>query len=201
MSGAWLRALTEDQIRRALVMSGGAEYVGERNGTRRAAVLLPLFEKDGEWNLLYIRRSDQLHDHRGQVAFPGGGEEAVDLNLEQTALRETEEEIGVFAKDVRVLGRLDEFLTISQYWVTPYVGVIPWPYTFVVSTNEVAAVFHVPLRWLDAPANFSIRPTELRGRMVDVIYYEPYQGQVLWGVTALITVQFLKILRDFSQMV
>jgi 8-oxo-dGTP pyrophosphatase MutT (NUDIX family) len=153
---------------------------------------------DGEWYLLYIRRSEHLQDHRGQVAFPGGAKEASDRDLEETALREAEEEVGIHPTDVRLLGVMDEFLTISDFLVMPFVGVIPWPYSLRISQDEVAQVFHVPLRWLSAPANFSIRPTELRGGVVDVIYYEPYEGQVLWGITALITIRLLKILRDFN---
>ena len=198
MSDLWLRALTEECIRRALMQAGKRSYEETPNGVRRAAVLLPMFRANEEWHLLYIRRSEHLQDHRGQVAFPGGGQEARDQSLQETALREAEEEIGVHPADVRLLGSMDEFLTISNFLVTPFVGVIPWPYGLRISQDEVAQVFHVPLRWLDAPGNFSIRPTELRGQTMDVIYYEPYEGQILWGITALITVRLLKILRDFN---
>ncbi len=88
---------------------------------RRAAVLVPLFEADGEAHLVFTKRSDTVDHHKGQVSFPGGGRDTTDASLLGTALRETEEEVGLKASDVKVLGALDDTVTMSNYVVSPFV--------------------------------------------------------------------------------
>ena len=109
-----------------------------------AAVLIPLAFSGGEWHVLYTRRTDRVQSHKGQVSFPGGACDDGETTPEQTALRETEEEIGVRREDVTVLGRLSQLITITSYRVTPVVGVIPFPYAFKVAGIEVARVFTIP---------------------------------------------------------
>ena len=167
-------------------------------GIRRAAVLAPLVRVDGGWRLLFIRRSEEVLDHKGQVAFPGGSWEEEDGSDEQTALRETWEEIGVAARDVRVLGKMRTFLTGTGYRITPVVGILPWPYTFTLSLSEVASVFTIPLNWLADPANHEERPFERDGQRVQVIYYSLYQGELLWGATARMTHTLVDRLTRFA---
>ncbi|GAB4503422.1 MAG: CoA pyrophosphatase [Anaerolineales bacterium] len=160
--------------------------------TKCAAVLLPLLRLGNEWYLLYTRRTDQVETHKGQVSFPGGACDAGEEQPEQTALREAEEEIGLHARDVRLLGRLKPLLTITSFRVTPVVGLIPWPYAFRVENAEVARVFLMPLSWLANKRNrweFS-----LPGKKFNLIVYHPYDGEVLWGATALMTDAFLQVL-------
>ena len=165
------------------------------NPLKCAAVLVPLTFYDDEWHLLFTRRAEKMNDHSGQVSFPGGHCEPEDETLEKTALREADEEIGLKAKDVRILGRIDEIRTVTNYQITPVVGVFPWPYSFFVSTCEVARVFTMPINWLANPKNYwqfqhpkAKHPT---------IAYQPFDGELLWGATARITVNFLKtISRD-----
>ena len=95
---------------------------------RPAAVLVPLLQAEGEWRLLLTQRTHTVESHKGQVAFPGGRVDPEDESRVATALRETEEEIGLPRDRVRVLGQLDELLTVTQYRVTPVVGVVPWPW-------------------------------------------------------------------------
>lgn len=162
-----------------------------------AAVLLPLFLRDGAWHLLFIRRTYNQHDrHRGQVAFPGGRLNPEDTGPEQGALREAWEETGLDPKDVTVLGRLREMLTVTYYCVTPIIGVIPWPYNFVPQPEEVSRIFSIPLDWLADPTNREIRVRDLlvSGQQVPVIYYQPYDEEILWGASARITLMFLESL-------
>ncbi len=165
---------------------------------RSAAVLIPFVRVEGEWHLLLIRRAEHADDfHSGQVAFPGGGAHPGDPDAESTALRETYEEIGILPQDVRTLGRLNEFVTISSYRVTPVVGVIPWPYTFNIAQDEVSRVFTIPIAWLADPANSEIRSRELPPpyQPISVIYFRPYDGEVLWGASARFTQGLLNILK------
>lgn len=163
-----------------------------------AAVLVPLFEDQGEWHVLYTRRTESVDAHPGQVSFPGGRVEEGDAGPQQAALREAEEEIGLRPADVHVLGLLDSLLTVTQYLVAPVVAAIPWPYALALNAHEVASTFAVPIRWLSDPANLEARPrpTASPARHPIVYYFQPYRGEVIWGVTARITVQLLEAVKD-----
>ena len=157
---------------------------------RCAAVLVPLTYFQDEWHLLFTRRTDRVESHKGQVSFPGGACDEGETTPEQTALREANEEIGMDPSDVVVLGRLSRLITISSYRVSPIVGVIPWPYAFKISGGEVARVFTIPLLWLANRNNyweFFQRDSER-----SLIAYHPYDGELLWGATARMTIGFLK---------
>lgn len=157
-----------------------------------AAVLVPLVWHDDEWHLLFTRRTDRVESHKGQVSFPGGACDEGETTPEQTALREADEEIGIQPTDIKVLGRLANLITISYFRVTPVVGVVKWPTVFRVGEHEVARVFTIPLAWL---ANESNRwQFDIPGRNRSVIAYHPYDGELLWGATARMTVDFLKVL-------
>ncbi len=159
-----------------------------------AAVLVPLLRTDGEWHLLFTRRTDRVESHKGQVSFPGGACDEGESTPEQTALREADEEIGLRPADVRVLGRLAPMATISSYRVTPVVGVISWPYVFRPAQAEVARVFTMPLKWLAEKSNRW--EFNLLGRNHSVIFFHPYDGELLWGATARMTVDFLNTIDD-----
>lgn len=159
---------------------------------RCAAVLVPLVWQDDEWHLLYTRRTDTVDSHKGQVSFPGGACDDGETTPEQTALREADEEIGLSPNDVTVLGRLADMITVSYFQVTPVVGIVKWPTVFQVGEAEVARVFTIPLGWLGNSSNrwqFE-RSDSKRG----LIAYHPYDGELLWGATARMTVDFLKVL-------
>lgn len=140
--------------------------------------------------MLFTRRTDHVESHKGQVSFPGGACDEGETTPEQTALREAEEEIGIKPAEVKILGRLSHMITISNFRVSPIVGVVPWPYTFKVAGIEVARVFTIPLLWLANKSNyweFSLRESDR-----SLIAYHPYDGELLWGATARMTVNFLK---------
>ena len=158
---------------------------------KNAAVLVPLTYVMDEWHLLFTRRTERVESHKGQVSFPGGASEGGETP-EQTALREAEEEIGMKPADVQILGTLTKLITISSFRVSPIVGIIPYPYAFKVEGFEVERVFTIPLLWLANKNNyweFSMHESER-----SLIAYHPYDGELLWGATARMTVNFLNIL-------
>ncbi len=163
-----------------------------------AAVLVPFFREENEWHLLMTKRTENLNAHRGQVSFPGGAIEPRDRSPVETALREAQEEIGLPPERVKILGQLNSLLTVTQYHVTPVVAAIPWPFDIVLNPNEVASAFGVPLSWLMDGGNLERRERETPlpgGRPIGVYYFEPYQGHVIWGVTAYIIVNLLEHIR------
>jgi 8-oxo-dGTP pyrophosphatase MutT (NUDIX family) len=178
------------------------------NNPRPAAVLIPLFQnhsskEDAEgWQVLLTRRTNSVAEHQGQVAFPGGRADPTDTTPEMTALREAREEIGLDPTKVRILGRMQTLHTISNYIVTPIVGVIPWPFMFQLEETEVSRLFSIPLNWLADPNNHercnrSIPETLVKILQKDsfpVIYFHPYKDELLWGVSAEITVRLIDIL-------
>ena len=193
--------LTEDYISRCLgealeadpASDGFSEIdLTEETRLKCAAVLIPLVWYDDEWHLLFTRRTDTVESHKGQVSFPGGACDEVETTPEQTALREADEEIGLNPSDVRVLGRLSNLITITYFRVTPVIGVVKWPTVFRVGAHEVARIFTIPLPWLANPSNRW--QFEMPGRSRSLIAYHPYDGELLWGATARMTVDLLKVL-------
>lgn len=163
-------------------------------GRRLAAVLLPLYRHNGDYGMIFTKRSDTVYHHRGQISFPGGGHEPRDASLRQTALRESAEEIGLQPAHVQVLGQLDDLLTTnSNYLVRPFVGVIPYPYPFAIDRRETASIIEVPLDFLRRhnPPTEEVRDHE--GRTVRSFFFD-YGGHVIWGATAKIVKQFLDLL-------
>lgn len=162
-----------------------------------AAVLVPLLKRDSDWYILFTRRTSSLPEHSGQVAFPGGRSDPEDSSPEITALREAGEEINLSPGDVRILGRMCELRTITNYCVTPIIGVIPWPYDFHLAREEVSRVFTIPIEWLADPINHEIQYRELPPPYspIPVIYFKLYDDELLWGVSAEITLNFLKSLQ------
>ena len=149
----------------------------------RAAVLIPLvLKKDGLWVLL-TQRTNHLRDHAGQISFPGGRMDPGDDGPEDTALRESQEEIGLDPSRVEIIGRLPEYLTVSGYSVTPVVGLVEAQAEYVLDPFEVADVFEVPLEFLLDPANHQVRlwQSEQGGRR---FYSMPYENRFIWGATA-----------------
>jgi 8-oxo-dGTP pyrophosphatase MutT (NUDIX family) len=199
--------LSEAEIARRLAQPGSPEWsADQRYGgffaqpSRPAAVLVPFLQPHGPgspWHILLTRRTDLVADHKGQVAYPGGRAHPDDPSPQLTALREADEEIGLQPQDVRVLGELEALHTISNYRVTPVVGMIPWPYNLRLQTTEVGRVFTIPLEWLVDPAHFELRERQVNfpacpeTQRLRVIYYQPYDGEVLWGVSAEITLRLL----------
>lgn len=162
-----------------------------------AAVLVPFVRHQGRWHLLFIRRAENPHDpHSGQVSFPGGHSEDGESPT-QTALREAEEELALAPHKVRLLGQMPRQRTISNYWITPLVGVLAWPVPLRPAPAEVSHFFLVPLAWLADPTNREIRVRKVATGLppFSSVYYRPYQGEIIWGATARMVLRLLDILR------
>jgi 8-oxo-dGTP pyrophosphatase MutT (NUDIX family) len=194
-------ATITERLRRAyqpgvITSTGGYAEMYENIALKCAAVLIPLIWWKDEWHLVFTRRTEVVEHHKGQVSFPGGGCNLDETTPEETALREAREEIGLKPEDVRLLGRLNDVMTISGYQVTPVVGVMPWLYEVRLEPAEVGRVFTIPLLWLVGRKNWeeqSITPDGAQ-RPFPVVKYHEYDGEILWGVSGRITLNFLSVL-------
>ena len=148
-----------------------------------AAVLVPLVLRQDGVTMLLTRRTDHLRDHAGQVSFPGGRVEAHDEGAVATALRETEEEIGVGPSNIEVVGELDLYETRTGFRITPVVGLVEPGFTLTLDEFEVAEVFEVPLSFALDPANHQKRSLVWRGAERH-FYLLPYGEREIWGATA-----------------
>jgi len=180
-----------DRIR--AVLSSRKRRVIEHPPFSHAAVLVPLFKKREGCHLLFTKRSDQVKYHKGEISFPGGVVDEEDLELINTALREADEEIGLKKNDVQIIGILDDIVTITQFIVTPIVGLFPYPYPFRVSEVEIAELIEVPLASLLDENNFSEREI-FRGGQNEIVYAYQYGKHIIWGATARILKQFLDLI-------
>lgn len=150
---------------------------------RQAAVLVPVIARQQGPTVLFTRRTEHLAQHPGQISFPGGGVEAADCDAVATALRETQEEVGIGSTLVRPFGFLDCFETISSYCVTPVVADIDPAYVPVLDAHEVAEAFEVPLTFFLDASNLRRRSIDWRGKPRDVFEFH-YDGRKIWGATA-----------------
>ncbi len=148
-----------------------------------AAVLVPLIKRRGGLTVLLTRRTDHLHDHAGQVAFPGGRIDPIDGGVVDTALRETEEEVGLARRHIEVVGRLDTYITRTGFDVTPVVGVVQPPFELELDAFEVAEAFEVPLSLFLDLKNREIQTWEFEG-ITRYFYVYPYRDYFIWGATA-----------------
>ena len=160
-----------------------------------AAVMLLLYPRNGKYCVLLNKRSDEVEYHKGEISFPGGSRDPEDDDSLDTALRETEEEMGILRDDVQVLGQLDDIATNSGFGFNVYVGTIPYPYLFKPSALEIAEVLEVPISVLQDPA--SIRAdTFWSGGQTETSYSYAYDGHLIFGATARILRQFLAVSPD-----
>ena len=157
-----------------------------------AAVLLPLFCRDGSWQILFTKRTDRLNHHRGEISFPGGVRHQEDPDLLTTALRETWEEVGIRPDDVEVLGALDDIFSVYDYLVTPFVGVIPDNYRFTINPEEIERLIVVPMTHLLRPEIYRVEDWRWKGREMPVPFFTCGDDEV-WGLTAAILRQFLDL--------
>ena len=158
-----------------------------------AAVLLLLVCSENRWQILYTRRTEKVRDHKGQVSFPGGAREKEDASLEATALRETYEEIGLIPSRVKIISSLPSVRTISNFRIQPYVGWTEWPQELHPAVDEVERIFLIPVDWLADEQNWDFQTFITPGTQTkrQTIVYKPYEGEVLWGITATMTHTFL----------
>jgi len=183
-----------ERIRKALAGYAPQRLPGQ--GLVRAAVLVPVYESAGVLHLVFIKRTEDVEHHKGQISFPGGTADATDRDLLATALRESQEEIGLDPADVRVLGQLDDHITVTNFLVSPFVGLVRrWPYPFVPSQREVAAILEVPLAYLLDSATLRLDRRHRNGQEILLPAYQ-WGEEVIWGATAHILRGFLALLSD-----
>lgn len=159
-----------------------------------SAVLVPLFVRAGEMHLLFTKRSSHVSNHRGQISFPGGRVEPGDETLLATALRESQEEIGLHPAHVRVLGPLDDGITLGKFRITPFVGVIPDAYAFKPDPREVDYLIEVPLRDFLNPALLRVEEHVYPDGVARPVYFYAMGDEVIWGATARIIKHWLDAL-------
>lgn len=197
--------INPDRIRQQLLgaqdqrVKHGPPLPGFRGKEKQpAAVLIPLLLDQEDWKFLFIKRTHHQNDrHSGQVAFPGGRADSSDPALQYTALREAEEEIGLNPDDVEILGQSCPITTVTDYEVTPFVGILPWPYPLKLSKIEVEKTILIPIDWLTDPKNHQVKfwkPDPSAAEGIPVIFFKEYLGDILWGVTAQIVVDFLELI-------
>ena len=162
-------------------------------GLIRAAVLIPLFKKDGEYHVLLTRRTTKVGHHKGQISFPGGKQDEGE-DLLSTALREAREEMGIAEKDVRILGELDDMCTFSSdFCIAPFVGLIPYPYSFKINRHEIEEIIEVPLSVFLDEAKFREELRTRNGERVPVYFYQ-HNEHTIWGATARILKQLMDLI-------
>lgn len=180
------------------VLQGRTPRLLAEEQRRPAAVLVPIQERPDGDHLVLTRRAELLSSHQGQVAFPGGRVDRQDSDPLAAALRESHEEVGIDPRDVRVLGQLDQVTAAANYLVTPFVGVIPFPYAFRLNPAETAAVFSVPISALLDPGRFTADARFFPSHRPNPVYHFHYEGWDIWGATARIITQLLELVYGFE---
>jgi 8-oxo-dGTP pyrophosphatase MutT (NUDIX family) len=182
-----------EEIARRLAVYAPREI--EEPGRPRASVLVPLYRHQGALHVILTRRSDEVEHHKGEISFPGGAFEQTDSDLSFTALRECHEEIGLLPQQVRILGRLDDLVTVSCFLVAVYVGVLDddlSPFEWVTQPSEVAEVLEVPLLHLTERRNVIEVPRLRNGELVVSEGFQ-FGEHTIWGATARMLRNFLDV--------
>ncbi|MSP12171.1 MAG: CoA pyrophosphatase [Chloroflexi bacterium] len=183
-------------FRRALALEQGWEpaYI-----PRHGAVLLLLYPRNGELYLVLTRRTHTVATHKGQVSLPGGAFESGDASYIQTALRETQEELGVPLAEVHVLGELTPlYIPPSQYQIHPVVGYSQTPPVFQMNTHEVAEILEITLEYLLSSNCRQEEDWELEGQRSPVPFFDVL-GHKVWGATAMVLAEFVEMVNQATQ--
>jgi 8-oxo-dGTP pyrophosphatase MutT (NUDIX family) len=150
-----------------------------------------MISKGPRWNILYTRRTHRVRDHKNQISFPGGVREKGDISLVETALRESEEEIGLHPAGVKILGRLKDLYTPTGYRITPIVGILTQPQQLKPNPHEIQEIFQVPLQHLMNRKNMKVQKAEFFGKAFDIPFFN-FRHYTIWGATGRITREFIE---------
>jgi 8-oxo-dGTP pyrophosphatase MutT (NUDIX family) len=165
-------------------------------GSIEAAVLVPLVEIAGQWNILLTKRTDTVATHRGEISFPGGAREVSDKDLIDTALRETEEEIGLTRESISVIGVMQSFETVSRFIITPVIGILSNPFSLNLNHEEVDEVLYYELGWIKQKRNrMEIDFKDPSGYNRKVIKFRRHKNEIVWGITAKIIDSFINLIK------
>ena len=160
-----------------------------------AAVTVLVYSKNDKSIILLHKRTDKVEHHKGEISFPGGVKDPDDADFMATALRETYEEMGISPADIKILGQLDDVTTRTNFVIKPFVGTIPYPYTFNVNIDEVAEVIEIPLEELLKPANIREEALLTPDGQTIRAYAYAYNAHLVYGATAAIVTQLIEIIR------
>jgi 8-oxo-dGTP pyrophosphatase MutT (NUDIX family) len=168
---------------------------------KKAGVLALLYPEDNHWHLCYIKRSSKNKDdkHSGQISFPGGKFEKKDLNMQNCAIRETYEEIGINPSKISVLGALTPlYVYASNFLVYPFVGFTEMKPKFILQESEVADIITLPINFITDDSNKTKSQIIVRNNILDNVPHYKLTGEIIWGATAMITSELEKIVKDVS---
>ncbi len=165
------------------VLNPSMRHLIVRDGLRDAAVLIPVVDHQDGATVILTQRTTALRSHSGQVAFPGGRIDPEDRSPEHAALRETEEEIGLTAGEIEVIGRMPDYVTGSGYRIAPVFGIVRPDFMLRINPDEVDAAFEVPLAFLMDPRNHR-RESRVWQDQERFFYTMPFNDRFIWGVTA-----------------
>ena len=178
------------------------KIIEDRRGAyTHSSVLLPLFIKDGQYWILLIRRADTVKYHGGEISFPGGVVEEGDENLERTAKREAFEEVGILGDDVEILGPLDDVSTVtSNFIIHPFIGIVPFPYSFKINRQEVNHLIEIPLQFFlksphPKPIAIEYKESDLKTPAFE------YDGAIIWGATERILENLIALISSVNNVV
>ena len=191
----WIAEIRRRLEREWVIPDVVREIAEETPDAKPAAVLVPLYVRERELWTLFTKRSEAVESHKGQIAFPGGMEALDDASPWETAIRETEEEIGVPRKAILRIGALPEVTTFTGFRIRPFVGAIPYPFDFRHDPREVESVIEMPIRVLMGPTLVEERAVTWKGRSVPTPVYH-VKGHVIWGATAFLLSSLLEALVD-----
>ena len=164
------------------------------DGYKSASVLIPFYSQPDGLSIVFMKRPDYPGAHGDQISFPGGARDDLDQDDRYTSLRETEEEIGISRETIEIWGRLKtEHTSVSRYWISPFVGSIPYPSSFAPDDNEVERLLIIPLKHLMNPEHFSIDTYNWKGFSFPSYLYK-YKRDVIWGLTARILFNLISLL-------
>lgn len=163
---------------------------GFKHPARQSAVLVPLCDYQGQLNILLCKRPFHLRHHPGQICFPGGKRDALDINLKQTALRECEEELGITQTQINVIGEMQSYWTLTGFEIKPYVALIKNPLSLVMNKDEVSSAFLLPFKQLQNPQNWQNIPFKRNSKHYTLKGFNTEQG-LLWGATAQILLNLI----------
>lgn len=187
-----ITGLNKQQLIQSFLLKMPAEYHAQSllrvahlspASLRKASVLVGFVERTNGLNVVLTKRAAHLKHHPGQISFPGGKYEESDGSLYQTAKREAQEEIGVEAKEIEILGQLPELVTVSHFAVTPVVAFIDANYKTMIDSNEVAEVFEIPAAYLFDRRKLFSNTFQIKNAQHRV-FAIPYKHHFIWGVTA-----------------
>jgi 8-oxo-dGTP pyrophosphatase MutT (NUDIX family) len=183
-----------EDIRRRLAAYSHNEVAVEDRPV--AAVLIPVYTVGDALHIVLTKRTERVEHHKGEISFPGGARDPEDPDLIATALRESHEEIGLHPKHVEIIGRVDDFITVSQFHVTPYVGAIDSmsaPYRWLPQEREVAEILEIPIPHLLDPLNLILEERRLFDGRVGLMESYVWGEHRVWGATARILKNFLDV--------